>query len=290
MAEEQGSELERLRAENAALKAEAERLKGVRDDLWSHEIYLSARKKMLAGLAALIAVLAAIGGITLHDINSDLRAYVSTEARKGIDATIKEEVARSREQVEEEIGQASEQLSREVGRQANEFLQAELRQVRTQIAEVTQQETQQFLEKLEQDRSEAIRETRISVAQVAGAQRAAQSAMSPPNRRVDPPATAAPPATSAPADTPKFWVIAGSSPVRADLVNELKRVQKASERSARPPLRDAFPSVRIGRVVEGDPNYALIVGTTETLPAASRMKDQALAYGFRPDTYIWGGY
>ena len=61
------AELARKERENDELKQELARTKEVQDDLWSHDIYLKARKKMLGGVIAVLGVLSALGLVTVYE-------------------------------------------------------------------------------------------------------------------------------------------------------------------------------------------------------------------------------
>jgi predicted RNase H-like nuclease (RuvC/YqgF family) len=69
------SDTERLKAEIAhkereieELKREFSRTKKVEDDLWSHDIYLTARKKLVAGVIVVVGVLSALGLVTIYQL------------------------------------------------------------------------------------------------------------------------------------------------------------------------------------------------------------------------------
>ena len=83
--------------------------------------------------------------------------------------------------------------------------------------------------------------------------------------------------------TGSYYVIAGSSPVRQDLENELGRVR----REVGSEFDELFPNAAIYPPLGKNINYALIVSADLSYPDALEMRQRALERGFRPDTFLW---
>lgn len=79
--------------DQAADAADA-RVKAIRDDIWAHDIYLSARRKIIAPIAAFVAVLAALGLYTIFELYKSLKSYAETEAQVTIQRQIDAEVTK----------------------------------------------------------------------------------------------------------------------------------------------------------------------------------------------------
>lgn len=91
------SEVQRLTAELARrereieeLKRESSRTRNVGDALWSHEIYLRARKKLAAGVTVVLVALSALGLVTVAQLYQRGVDYVDGELRASIGDRIKQ--------------------------------------------------------------------------------------------------------------------------------------------------------------------------------------------------------
>jgi len=90
---DRSGEIERLQAELNRLRGELARTREVQSSLWSHEIYLNARKKLTVGLFAVLGVLSALGLFTVYDmyvkLESRLQDYAEGSVRQSINVTVK---------------------------------------------------------------------------------------------------------------------------------------------------------------------------------------------------------
>ncbi len=83
------AELARRERENDELKQELARTKNVQDDLWSHDIYLKARRKMLGGVIAVLGVLSAFGLVTVYELYQSGLDYVGDEMKVYVKGEVK---------------------------------------------------------------------------------------------------------------------------------------------------------------------------------------------------------
>ena len=242
------SDLEQLKKDNRALQnqleqvtAELERTRKVERDLWSHEIYLAARKKMLGGVLAIIGVLSALGLLTVWEFYTQLKTYTQTEAKEFIASRLSETLP---EIIDHEVDRARQEARR--------------------VAEAAVNDAQQVL---------VVRSAETARISVAQATIQAQAAAPPPNGVES-------------AET--FYVIAGSSPMEQDLTSELARVEKlAASDPQRQALDIAFPNLKIAPPNRGSRNFALVVGGPLPRDAARELRDKAIDYNFRDDTFLW---
>jgi uncharacterized protein with PIN domain len=81
----------------------------------------------------------------------------------------------------------------------------------------------------------------------------------------------------------RYYVIVGSSPRQADLFGEKKRITKESGAT----LKEAgFPDLIISDPLAGNPHYALRFNGDFSLDEAKNLRERAIEFGFRRDTYI----
>lgn len=255
------SDNERLRAEVARLQADLGRARQIHDDLWSHEIYLRARKKLLAAVVTIAGALALVGAYTLFQIYDGLVDYAERGAVERIDAWLATELDgeldRAGERVRLEIEQRIEPLVAPLLAETRAVIDARIAEAREQVAGLIE---------------EGEREIRLSAGQ---AQTALQTAGEAPAETAPSPAAEG------------FYVVAGSSPLITDLDGERQRVTRNAARDPDlPPLAETFPDLRIASPAPGRRNYALVVGGPMPLGEAEALREAAVAYGFRGDTWV----
>jgi hypothetical protein len=106
------SELAEARRTIERLESELAHTKEVQEDLWAHEIYIKARKKMSVGVFAILGLLSALGLYTAFEIYRELVAFSVTLAKEtiqeNIDAKVDKMVGdaepRLREQLDVQVG------------------------------------------------------------------------------------------------------------------------------------------------------------------------------------------
>ena len=84
------AELARKERENDELKQDLARTKDIQDDIWSHEIYLKARRKMAGGVFAVVGVLSALGLVSAYELYERGLDYVDGEMKTAIASRIGE--------------------------------------------------------------------------------------------------------------------------------------------------------------------------------------------------------
>jgi hypothetical protein len=248
------SDMERLREENERLQqqldkltAELEHTRKVERDLWSHEIYLAARKKMLAGLLAIIGVLSALGLLTVWEFYTKLEDYATDQAITQIQ------------------GQLKDTLPEIIEAEMPAIVDRELEIVRVEAREAARATVSEAQEEITRSAESA----RMSVAQTAIQ---AQVPEVPPEDINS---------------TERFYVIAGSSPLEQDLESELARVEQLAAGDGRRPVDEAFPDLQIAPPNRSSRNFALVIGGPLPRDAAQELKNEAIEYGFRSDTFLW---
>jgi len=87
------AELARRERENTDLKQELVRTQEVQGDLWSHDIYLKARRKMLGGVLAVLGVLSAFGLVTVYDLYEEGLKYFNDKMLDTISARVEEQAS-----------------------------------------------------------------------------------------------------------------------------------------------------------------------------------------------------
>jgi len=106
------SELGEARRTIERLEAELALTKDVQKDLWAHEIYIKARRKMTIAVFAILGLLSALGLFTAYDIYLKLTEFsvelANNAIEKGINAKVDEMVSNAepalREKLDTEIG------------------------------------------------------------------------------------------------------------------------------------------------------------------------------------------
>lgn len=101
-----------LRRENDRLKAELAKLKNgpddplaskVQSDLWTHEIYLSARKKMTIGVVAVLTIVGLASGGSLYLEYKEVTKWMELELKKSMKEQINNEISNKIELQKPEI-------------------------------------------------------------------------------------------------------------------------------------------------------------------------------------------
>ena len=238
-----------LEKENAVLKSEIENLRSVshhtekiQKDLWAHEIYLNARKKMLNGVVLLIAVLSGLGLFTLYEMYKHVSTYLEDQAK--------------------------DRLSKKLEEKINDFLPGMVNEVKGDIRiEIS---TTAFSAQAETHKTE-------------------ENLDSPYKPDIPSASTGSKPDNPDTPNTRKkmYFVVGGSSPVKDDLISEKERVNLQAQRSEKALLEDKFPDTKIYPPYENNRNYALIIGGPLPFDKARELRDRAVEYGFRNDSFLW---
>lgn len=129
-------ELARKERENADLKQELSRTKNVQDDLWSHDIYIKARRALFGGVIAILGLLAALGVTGFDDFYESLL----NKAGNKIDDYFENEGASSMERqiqakVSEMLKDAKEQMSDQVGEHIGNLIDEKKLEISSMIAD-----------------------------------------------------------------------------------------------------------------------------------------------------------
>ncbi len=74
-------------------ETELARTKKVQEDLWSHEIYLRARRKMRVGVSAVLGILSALGLFTAYDMYTNLLQFTQGEMQQSVESRIQTEIS-----------------------------------------------------------------------------------------------------------------------------------------------------------------------------------------------------
>ncbi len=82
-----------------------------------------------------------------------------------------------------------------------------------------------------------------------------------------------------------YFVVAGASPIRGDLENELERVKSGNASLFAPGGRYAETKICRPKIGKRNPFYALVIAQNLTLPKTLDVISQAKQTGFRYDTY-----
>lgn len=109
------AELARRERENTDLKQELVRTKEVQDDLWSHDIYLKARRKMLGGVLFVLGLLSAVGLVTVYELYEEGQKYFNDKMLDTIKDRVQDE-ASTIVQVE------TDRISKEADKKMNELI------------------------------------------------------------------------------------------------------------------------------------------------------------------------
>lgn len=299
-------ELQALRQENLALKQEIERLKDggaktekLETDLWSHEVYLSARKKMFGGVLTVVALLSALGLFTVWEAYKHVRDESEKKAAEIIAEKVEKEMDVAditrrvmpgvERKLQAEVGARVEQLlADEIGKLVQETKMA-MDDAKEEARSITREAIAEARQAAEEAKTTAIREAgRAMEQQSTAAVQQARVSLTNAVRSTEAAVEAAK-ETDAARATQKYFVVAGSSPVPSDLDAELERVTRLarSDPNKVDDPRQKFPGLAIYPPNEGNNNYALVVGGPLPVEQARRLKEEAVAYGFRDDTFLW---
>ena len=274
MSNEKITELEK---ENAAFKLEIENLKEearrtekIRQDLWSHEIYLNARKKMFAGVALLIAILGGLGLYTLYEFYQRMTTYLEKEAKT---------------QLTEKLGDKIDEFLPDIVKDAKHDLTETLN---VTIKPALEKEIKESVENIREDaltlaRNEINKETQQAISNVRTT--ITTTALGTEAETRDTQKSAATEPDSPDTSTNMYFVIAGSSPVRDDLSSERERVRMRAEHAGK--NMEEFPETKIYPPYGSNRNYALIVGGPLPLEKTRELRQHAIEYVFRDDSFVW---
>jgi hypothetical protein len=64
-------------------------------------------------------------------------------------------------------------------------------------------------------------------------------------------------------------------------------VEKLAAGDGRRPVDEAFPDLQIAPPNRSSRNFALVIGGPLPRDAAQELKNEAIEYGFRSDTFLW---
>lgn len=81
-----------------------------------------------------------------------------------------------------------------------------------------------------------------------------------------------------------YFVIAASSVKRSDVENELERVKG---RNGIQVFTKAFPKAEVMAPYSETNHYPLVLGSALPYKEANKLREKAIKYGFRSDTYLW---
>ncbi|MCH8037340.1 MAG: hypothetical protein IIC53_09455 [Proteobacteria bacterium] len=177
--------LERREREIDELKQKLAPTKEVQDELWAHDIYLKARRKMLGGVIAVRGVLSALGLVTVYDLYQGGLKYAEEKMNKTIeeqiDAKVDEMLLKAErdmaEQVKEMIADAGPKLDERVDQQIGRLVEKKRQEISSLIADAKTEvegEIAQLKEALKLDRvalAEQARQIRLGMAAPAKAVR-----------------------------------------------------------------------------------------------------------------------
>ena len=132
------SDMERLKAELAhkereieELKRESSRTKIVGDALWSHEIYLIARKKLTAGVMYVLVGLGALGLVTVTQLYLRGVDFVDGQMKKQIASRIKKKA-------DDMVDKAGKEMDTQISNLLRELIAEKKEEIETQMAEAQQ--------------------------------------------------------------------------------------------------------------------------------------------------------
>lgn len=106
------AELAHKEREIEELKREFSRTKDVGDALWSHEIYLRARKKLAAGVTVVLVALSALGLVTVAQlyqrgvdyVDGEMKTQIASRITQRADDMVKEAGVKMDSRIDEHIG------------------------------------------------------------------------------------------------------------------------------------------------------------------------------------------
>ncbi len=153
--EDQQSDTERLKAELARkereieeLKRESSRTKNVQDDLWSHDIYLKARRTLLGGVIAVLGVFSALGftGVNefyksvLKNVDEKLVDYFKNEATPTMDrliqARVPEMIQEAKERINARVDEHIDAFINDMDKETSSLIKAKKTEIEKEIAQL----------------------------------------------------------------------------------------------------------------------------------------------------------
>lgn len=185
-------EIERLKAALAHKDREIEELtktstrtKEVKDDLWSHDVYLRARKRLLVGVTVVLGLLGALGFATVAQLYERSLNYVDGEMKESISSRIQqraddmvEAAGKNLDQrVEGMMAKAGDKLDQQVDQQIGALIEEKKGEIDTLIkttekdvatillnqAQIAKDNVRQLVKKTEQDIEAKISEMEIAI-------------------------------------------------------------------------------------------------------------------------------
>lgn len=125
-------ELARKEREIEELKSEVIQTKTVGDSLWTHEIYIRARKKLAGGVILVLGLLSAVGLITVTQLYQSGVEYVDGEMKMQI-------AGRIQKKADDMVEAAGEEMDRQISKRIKVLIEEKKAEIGAQIA-ATQQE------------------------------------------------------------------------------------------------------------------------------------------------------
>jgi hypothetical protein len=270
---EQADQVQQLQRENEQLRLQLAKQPAVDEDLYSYRIFMEARKKLITWLAGALVLLTAFGLYSLKEVVDTIRAKAEA---KGVDSIVAEVTKSIEEEVKSDVAEVTKSLIDEVEadmykklEQVEENMGVQLNGV---IPEMVARVESSVKEQLSRSLQEQLRRETGVLAEGVTAQPVAEQSTE-----------ASAVGSQASISQGTYYVIAGSSPRRADLEGELRRVEERVGGS----FETMFPLAAIYEPLGNNINYALVVGANLQYDAALELKRRALENGFRSDTFLW---
>jgi len=275
---EQADQVQQLQRENEQLREQLAKQPAVDEDLYSYRIFMEARKKLITWLAGALVLLTAFGLYSLKEVVDTIRAKAEA---KGVDSIVAEVTKSIEEEVKSDVAEVTKSLIDEVEaemykrlEQVEENMEVQLNGVIPEmVARVESSVTEQLVSRM-RERPVQIRPAQTIEIGPADGEAARQEIL---------PAVygAADPQAGTPLGT--YYVIAGSSPRRSDLDSELSNVKGSVGET----FDTEFPMAGVYPPLGNNINHALVVGANLGYNEALELKNKAIEYGFRDDTFLW---
>ncbi len=112
-----------LLEENARLEADLIKTRKIQEDLWTHEIYLNARKKMSTGLAIVLALVSIVGAGSIYELS---RRAVDSVIEKVSKPIIAEAEIRMKKEMVETVNTAIVNLIAAEKKRMEDFVNTEI--------------------------------------------------------------------------------------------------------------------------------------------------------------------
>jgi hypothetical protein len=240
--------LQSLEKENEELRKQLKEQVLSGDDAHSYRIFIEARKKLLGWLAGAVLFLTAFGFYSWNDVVNQIKDDMEEAGTENIIKDIRDQFVN--EHREEIINRITKKIMPDLEKRVNNDAAGLIPELVARVEDVLRTEYLSIPERID--------------------------AGIPPQ-----PNTAE---HSEPSYKQKtYFVIAGSSPRREDLVEERKRVKD----EAGGKYDELFPDVGIYPPFGSNINYALVIGLDLPYTEAVELKNKAISMGFRKDTFLW---